>query len=324
MLRRLLLGTAVAIVAASPAAAKDGQVYVGVSAGILFPKDPSGHTVFVDYSATQTPALPLATIPADATFNNAGDNLNAKSGYDLDLLAGYDFGMFRIEGELSYKHTKIKSDIDSDLVDAINLALNTPVVNPLAVAAIDGSEFDLSKNAHVWSGMVNALLDLGGETGLGGYLGAGAGYASVHALGESRGGFAWQLIAGVYYPISSNIDIGLKGRYFRTANVSNEDNFTLTGNPRTVLVGTTPVVQTVTADVFSDSSYRFKSFSLLATLAYNFGSAAPPPEPAPLPPPPPPPPPSTQTCADGSVILATDVCPAPPPPPPPAPAPERG
>ena len=46
---------------------------------------------------------------------------------------------------------------------------------------------------------------------------------------------------------------------------------------------------------------------------------------APPPPPPPPPPPATQTCADGSVILATEACPAPPPPPPPpAPAPERG
>ena len=48
---------------------------------------------------------------------------------------------------------------------------------------------------------------------------------------------------------------------------------------------------------------------------------------APPPPPPPPPPaaPATQTCADGSVILATDACPLPPaPPPPPAPEPERG
>ncbi|MDQ3079619.1 MAG: porin family protein [Pseudomonadota bacterium] len=50
------------------------------------------------------------------------------------------------------------------------------------------------------------------------------------------------------------------------------------------------------------------------------------------PPPPPmveaaPPPPATQTCADGSVILATDICPAPAPYVPPAPpeaAPERG
>ena len=57
------------------------------------------------------------------------------------------------------------------------------------------------------------------------------------------------------------------------------------------------------------------------------GEAAPPPPPPPVvaPPPPPPAPPATQTCADGSVILATDACPvAPPPPPPPAPAPERG
>ena len=49
------------------------------------------------------------------------------------------------------------------------------------------------------------------------------------------------------------------------------------------------------------------------------------PAPVILPPPPPAPPPATQTCPDGSVILATDLCPAPPPPPPPpAPEPERG
>jgi TonB-dependent receptor len=59
---------------------------------------------------------------------------------------------------------------------------------------------------------------------------------------------------------------------------------------------------------------------------WKMASAAvvpPPPPPAP-PPPPPPEVPATQTCADGSVILATAVCPAlPPPPPPPAPV-ERG
>lgn len=55
------------------------------------------------------------------------------------------------------------------------------------------------------------------------------------------------------------------------------------------------------------------------------GHAAPPPPPPPPLPPPPPPAPAMQTCADGSVILATSACPAPPPPPPPpAPAPERG
>ena len=43
----------------------------------------------------------------------------------------------------------------------------------------------------------------------------------------------------------------------------------------------------------------------------------------PPPPPPPPAPPATQTCADGTVVLATEACPIAPPPPP-APAPERG
>jgi iron complex outermembrane receptor protein len=42
------------------------------------------------------------------------------------------------------------------------------------------------------------------------------------------------------------------------------------------------------------------------------------------PPPMPPPPPATQTCGDGSVILATDACPLPPPPPPPPPPPSTG
>ena len=57
------------------------------------------------------------------------------------------------------------------------------------------------------------------------------------------------------------------------------------------------------------------------------GRIRPGPAPAPeyvAPPPPPAPAPATQTCYDGSVILATDACPLPPAPPPPPPAPERG
>jgi hypothetical protein len=63
-----------------------------------------------------------------------------------------------------------------------------------------------------------------------------------------------------------------------------------------------------------------------ATITFAHHPAPPPPPPVVAPPPPPPPAaPATQTCPDGSVILATATCPAPPPPPPPpAPAPERG
>jgi iron complex outermembrane recepter protein len=68
-----------------------------------------------------------------------------------------------------------------------------------------------------------------------------------------------------------------------------------------------------------------RRWMLGATYKFGANPPPPPPPPPPAPPPPPPAPPATQTCTDGSVILATDTCPAPPPPPPPPPpAPERG
>jgi TonB-dependent receptor len=68
----------------------------------------------------------------------------------------------------------------------------------------------------------------------------------------------------------------------------------------------------------------YARYSAGVRIAFGGERAPPPPPPPPLAPPPPPPAP-TQTCADGSVVLATGVCPAPPPPPPPpTPAPERG
>jgi outer membrane receptor protein involved in Fe transport len=61
------------------------------------------------------------------------------------------------------------------------------------------------------------------------------------------------------------------------------------------------------------------------TFRANFSPRPAPPAYVAPPPPPPPAAPATQTCPDGTVVLATDTCPAPPPPPPPPPpAPERG
>ena len=75
--------------------------------------------------------------------------------------------------------------------------------------------------------------------------------------------------------------------------------------------------------LFSQFLAEPRTFGL--TLRGRFGAPRAAPAAFVEPPPPPPPPPATQTCADGSVILATDTCPLPPPPPPPpAPEPERG
>jgi hypothetical protein len=171
--------------------------------------------------------------------------------------------------------------------------------------------------------MLNGLLDFGGNGHLGGYAGGGVGYASVKQFGDSKGKLAWQLIAGVYAPVSPNIDIGLKYRFFHAgSNSASHDVAFSTGaavcGPVDAPFACSPGVAT-----FSNNS-KFSSNSLLASLVYSFGGVAAPPPPPPSPPPPPPPPaPATQTCPDGSVILATSACPAPPPPPPPPPV-ERG
>jgi opacity protein-like surface antigen len=298
---KLLLASAAALVIATPAMAQDAHGYVGIDAGALFPKSQS---VFGNVDFTNTGNTDIA--------RQRVANVKYKTGYDVDLIGGYDFGMFRLEGELGYKRAKAKSlSIDTTFLNLVNTNSGTVYTGD--------TDFGLNNHTSVYSAMLNGLVDFGGNGGIGGYVGAGAGYASVHQFGDSKGKFAWQLLAGVYAPVSSNIDVGLKYRYFRAG--SNDSSVDYAFSP----VGTTCGAIACSGGVATfDNDSRFTSHSLMLSLAYNFGSAA-----VALPPPPPPPPPApmapaTQTCADGSVILATSMCPmAPPPPPPPAPV-ERG
>src|SRR3989337_3923592 len=93
-MRNLLLASAAAFVLATPAMARDNSAYIGVEGGVMFPRDNDGD-VFADFTTTQTPATPLCPAgPADTTFDDAF-GIDYKTGIDLDLIAGYDFGMFR-------------------------------------------------------------------------------------------------------------------------------------------------------------------------------------------------------------------------------------
>ena len=332
-MRKYLFAAAAVAAVASPAAARDGSGYFGVEGGILFPKDQDAD-IFVDYETT-TVGTPVVVGPADTTYNNAF-GIDYKKGYDLDAIAGYDFGMFRIEGEIGYKRAKLDSlEVDAGMIADLNAALNRPDIDvapdPVeTLPALSAADFDLDGKVSVLSGMINALVDFGNEDGLSFYAGGGFGRARVKTLGESDNAWAYQGIAGVRFALSPNIDLGLKYRYFRTGklDLADDTGVFIDGNPETVVPtgATAPVIVTTDAVAFADFEQRFRSHSLLASLIYNFGGgsveAAPPPPP---PPPPPPAPPATQTCPDGSVILATEACPVPPPPPPPPPpAPERG
>ncbi len=274
-MRRYLLAAAALAAIATPAAARDGSPYVGIEAGLLFPKDG-------DIEVEQ---------PGEDFDTNRSIDFNR--GRDIDIIGGYDFGAFRIEGELAFKRTRADEVEFEDAEEGTIRELGNPRV-------------------RVRSIMANALLDFGDPEGIGFYAGAGIGRARGKAEGDRDSAFAFQGIAGVRAAVSPNIDLGLKYRFFRTGQLRFNQDFDF-GDGQTFPVG----IDT-----------RFRSHSLLASLIFNFGAAevlAPPPPP----PPPPPPavieaPPATQTCPDGTVVLATEVCPPPPPPPPPPAQGERG
>ena len=302
MRKYLLTAAAAAAFIATPAFA-DGP-YVGIEGGVLFPEkqDVFGTVLFTN------------AVPADIARTSVA-RLEYNTGFDVDVIGGYDLGMFRLEGELGYKRASIKDNIafNSGFITAINTGSGNTFVTDATL-----SDFDLENHTDVYSAMINALVDFGGNGGIGGYAGGGIGYADVHQFGESQGKMAWQLIAGLYAPISSTINIGLKYRYFQTENVDFSDDFDFSAGA--VTCGANPCSPGV---VTFDTNRHFSSHSLLASLVYNFGGEA-----AAPPPPPPPAPvaeaPATQTCPDGSVILATAACPAPPPPPPPPPPATQG
>lgn len=261
-MKKLLLSASAAMIVAAPAAARDNSAYFGLEVGALRAKDTK-----VEFDD-------------DDLFR-----IDHKTGVDGDMIAGYDFGMFRAEAELAYKRSE--HDEYSD----------------------DEDSFDGDGRTSVYSGMINGMIDVGPDHDYAFYAGAGIGLAQVtHVIEEDDDGFklrdrglAWQLFAGVRKSVSQYFEVGAKYRYF---NADASDS--IEGEE-------------------IDADYR--SHSILFSLIHSF-AARPRPVPvapvAPLPPAPPPPP-ATQTCPDGSVVLANDPCPMPPPPPPPPmPEPVRG
>ena len=298
-----------AVAVASPAIARDGAGYVGLEGGILFPR-----VMNYGVNAVRVQSVPtgngLLGQTVTTTNNGYGSGFVAdyKKGVDVDAIAGYDFGMFRLEGELGYKRTRNKNFTASPTLLA---AINTPPFSGLT-----SSSFAFGDRTRVMSAMLNGLIDYDIAPGVRLYGGGGAGRARVKTLGQRDTSWAYQLIAGASTAISPNIDLGLKYRYFQTSRLRFSNGAVFT-NAATGATSTSTFVETG----------KFRSHSLLASLIFNFGSAGSPPPPPPPPmvdTPAPPPPPATQTCEDGSVIEASAACPMAPTPPPPPPPPAQG
>ena len=85
-MRKTVLGVALASTfLAAPAFARDDQAYIEVDAGVVMPRD-------LD--------VVVGSVP-DAAI------VDPKMGYDIGGIIRYDFGMFRLEGEVAYKRSSI-------------------------------------------------------------------------------------------------------------------------------------------------------------------------------------------------------------------------
>ena len=199
---------------ATPAMARDNAAYVEIAGGITAPNDSD-----IDY---------VIDPDIDGTIEWG-------TGYDIAGAAGYDFGAFRVEAEVGLKgHSFDRFVADESVIDA-------------------SDETDL--DFQTWSVMANALLDLGPDDGINGFVGGGVGFAGTdfdvrddregeaYTDGDSDTGFAWQLLAGIRYPVSENFSLGLKYRYFNQGDLSfdlvDDNDFTTSFSSHSVLLTAT-------------------------------------------------------------------------------------
>ena len=145
-MRKLAIAVALASTAlAKPAFARDHSPYVGLEGGVMWVEDAD-----IDYNDG---VLDLSN--AITVSHNIG--------YDVDVIAGYDFGMLRLEGELAYKKAGV----------------NQLRIDPRIAGGGPGDNYDAGGHARALSAMLNVLLDFGDDDGLSGYAGVGVGLASV-------------------------------------------------------------------------------------------------------------------------------------------------
>lgn len=271
-MRKLAVTLALATTALStPALARDDAWYVGVEGGAMLVED-------IDWDVGA--AIDSVTV-------------DHRAGYDVGGTVGYDLGPVRLEAEVGYRSAK---------VTGLRSTTTLPwVTGAGATRLAPGGTYDAGGSSSALSFMVNALWDFGDDDGVQGFVGPGLGVARVKnrlaltsngsALDDSDTVVAWQAIAGIRAPLSDNIDVSLKYRFFNAPGAELVD---VAGRPW-----------------FG----RFRSHSIMGGLVFNFGAPepepvapppAPAPEPMPAPPPEPAPAPAPVQCTPGPYIVFFD------------------
>ncbi len=254
-MRHHIILAAILSAATPPVMAEDGAPYVGVEGGVVFPRSTN-----YDVSAMRVQTVPTGggllgqTVTTTNTLYSGGLDADYKKGLDVDAIAGYDFGLFRLEGELGYKRTRVRS-----LTASSFLVTDT---NTAPISGVTSGSFSFGNRTSVLSGMIDALADYNLTPTVRVYGGGGAGRARVKSLGDRDDVWAYQLIAGASTAIADNLELGIKYRYFQTDRL----HFDGSASFSDAKTGATSVSQ------FADSG-KFRSNSVLVSLIYSFGAS---------------------------------------------------
>ena len=145
-----------------------------------------------------------STFDSNGSFN---DRVEFDPNINIGGTGGYDFGIVRLEGELSYKNADLKTITDQ--------------TSGIRYHNVDG-------NLGALALMVNGFFDLHNDSRVTPYLGGGIGFASLHlsdtftqaslpiyGAGDATV-FAYQAGAGVAIALNQRVSLDIGYRYFGT------------------------------------------------------------------------------------------------------------
>ena len=186
------------------------------------PPRPGGYVSgFIGASMTRDTDATTDDFVVPDTFN---DRIQFDPGIYVGGTGGFDFGFFRLEGELSYRHAEMKAINDRNTGERFR--------------SIDGSLGALAM-------MGNAFFDLHNDSPVTPYFGAGAGLAVLN-LSDTFGTntatgsrdfiyseaddtvFAYQAGGGVEIALNRQLSLDVGYRYFGTSTATFDKDFTRT------------------------------------------------------------------------------------------------
>jgi opacity protein-like surface antigen len=233
-----------------PSVASAGMPYVGLDFGLS-----SGRANDLDESVTyQTDSgTPPAGVDYDDVFS-----AEYHHGVDVDVVAGYDFGLIRLEGELGHKRSGISDAIADDVTDQFLSEVND-TLGRTGSATLTTGDFQPGGTLKVNTVTANLLFDVGLGRGITVSGGGGLGQSYARGFGGHDSAGTWQYLLGARYAVSKKVDLGLKYRYF------NSGMLNLVGDP-VEFAGEGGVDARITPTMHG----RFRSRNLQLSMVYNF------------------------------------------------------